>query len=447
MLFGMSSTKDFSVPLLRRKELLSAIKTQYPHVKKGAVLLLAGFEQERVVFRQESSFYYFTGITEPSVAVLMDLDGGQTTLFIPNCSIDRSRWMYSPIQLVQENASAMGFHEIVPLGKQCAGFQLYPYFSQEEYADLLLQLKELVEQQGTLFTFVPNNAHEYVEQRLILDRIATFIPQFPSMLVDISVITNQMRRHKDMQEIEMMYKAAEITTLAHEAASQEIRPGVSECEVQASIEYIFVGSCARPAFPSIVAGGHNGTVLHYTVNKDVLKAGDLVVVDIGAEYNYYSADITRTYPVSGTFTQRQRELYNIVLDTQEYIASLAKPGYWLSNKDEPERSLNHLARKYLQERGYDRYFIHGIGHFLGLDVHDVGDYTHPLQEGDVITIEPGIYIPEEHIGIRIEDDYWVVKDGVVCLSEYLPKKIEDIEAMMQQNTDYQEPFNGEEAES
>jgi Xaa-Pro aminopeptidase len=121
-----------------------------------------------------------------------------------------------------------------------------------------------------------------------------------------------------------------------------------------------------------------------------------------------------------------------VLETQEYIASLAKPGIWLSNKDKPEQSLNHLAKKYLTERGYGAYFPHGIGHFLGLDVHDVGDYSVPLREGDVITIEPGIYIPEENIGIRIEDDYWIVKDGVVCLSEFIPKRAEDIEAIVQQ---------------
>jgi len=175
--------------------------------------------------------------------------------------------------------------------------------------------------------------------------------------------------------------------------------------------------------------------LHYTVNDDEMKDGDLVVVDIGAEYDYYCADLTRTYPVSGTFTKRQRELYNIVLETQKYIASIAKPGYWLKNNNELDKSLHHLAVKYLAERGYDQYFTHGIGHYLGLDVHDVGDYSTPLQEGDVITIEPGVYIPEEQIGIRIEDDYWIVDDGVVCLSEALPKHPDEIEAMVQQTLD------------
>ena len=164
-----------------------------------------------------------------------------------------------------------------------------------------------------------------------------------------------------------------------------------------------------------------------------MRNGDLVVVDIGAELGMYAADITRTYPVSGTFSKRQRELYDIVLATQQHIADISKPGLWLSNKEHPDKSLNHLARQFLQKYGYDKYLPHGIGHFLGLDVHDVGDYSVPLQAGDIITIEPGIYIPEEGIGIRIEDDYWVVEDGVVCLSDGLSKEARDIEQMVQQS--------------
>ena len=191
-------------------------------------------------------------------------------------------------------------------------------------------------------------------------------------------------------------------------------------------------SCARVAFPSIVASGKNGTILHYTDNSGTMRDGDLVVVDIGAEYRYYCADLTRTYPVSGTFTDRQRELYNLVLETQEYIASIAKPGMFLKNEDHPEQSLHHCAQQYLKERGYDQYFSHGIGHFLGLDVHDVGNVKEPLREHDVFTMEPGIYIPEEGIGIRIEDNYLMVKKGVVCLSEQLPKEPAIIEEMVKE---------------
>jgi Xaa-Pro aminopeptidase len=294
-------------------------------------------------------------------------------------------------------------------------------------------MSTLISQKKSIFTLVPNNPQSYVEQRLLLKRLEEFLPGLSESVVDIAPLVAQQRRVKDMREIELMYSAVEITMMAQEAAARAIQDDVLECEVQASLEYIFTASGARASFPSIVGSGKNSTVLHYTVNSGTMKKGDLVVVDIGAEYQRYAADLTRTYPVSGTFTPRQREVYNLVLETQEYIASIAKPGYWLNNKEMPEKSLNHLARAFLAKKGYDQYFMHGIGHFLGLDVHDVGDYTRPLQEGDVFTIEPGIYIASESLGVRIEDNYWVVKDGVVCLSEQLPKKPEDIEALMRQS--------------
>ena len=251
-------------------------------------------------------------------------------------------------------------------------------------------------------------------------------------MVDISPLIAAARRRKDVGEVEHIYRAIEITELAHDSAIQAIKDGALESEVQASLEYMIIASHARTSFPSIVASGKNSTILHYNENSGTMRNGDLVVVDIGAEFNNYCADLTRTYPVSGTFSKRQKELYNIVLQTQEHIALLAKPGMWLKNKDNVDKSLHHLAVKFLAKHGYDKYFPHGIGHFLGLDVHDVGDYSVPLQEGDVITIEPGIYIAQERIGIRIEDNYWITKDGAVCLSENLPKEADDIEHYMQQ---------------
>jgi Xaa-Pro aminopeptidase len=206
--------------------------------------------------------------------------------------------------------------------------------------------------------------------------------------------------------------------------------------MQAALEYVFTEHGATCAYPSIVAGGVRGTILHYDKNNHRLNKGDLVVLDAGARYGYYSADLTRTYPVSGTFTQEQKDLYEIVLATQEIVAEAAKPGVWLFNKDEQEASLHHIGYNFLKKYGYEKYFIHGIGHFLGLDVHDVGDRSELLQEGDVITIEPGIYIPEKNMGIRIEDNYWIVDQTTpVCLSEALPKTILGVEEMIQQTFD------------
>ncbi len=422
---------DFSVHALRRKDLVNQIKHQHGEKAHGVVVLLAGFEREGGLFKQESSFLYYTGLHEPGIVLVIDLNGA-ADLYVPNCIDERKKWMSYPYPFTQESAGLFGMQTVQLLGDACTGYQFHPFFSREEAKGLLERINKVTNQGGSLFTLSPDSPNGYIDQRLVLSRLATFAPELTDRVVDISSIVANMRRSKDQSEIEQMYKAVEITALAQEAAAQAISDGATESEVQASLEYMFIGSGARAAFPSIVGSGKNSTILHYHDNNAPLKKGDLVVVDIGAELGHYCADITRTYPVSGVFTKRQREIYDIVLEAQEYIASLAKPGMWLSNKEKPEQSLNHLAKKYLTERGYGAYFPHGIGHFLGLDVHDVGDYSVPLREGDVITIEPGIYIPEENIGIRIEDDYWIVKDGVVCLSEFIPKRAEDIEAVVQQ---------------
>lgn len=431
MIVGSKSQKDFSINTIRVHDLLTLIKAQYPAINKGTVLFFADLEHGRSAFVQESSFFYYTGITEPGAVATFDISG-TATLYVPAHGHERAKWVHSEIALTQENAKNLGFTHVMPLGQEVAGYQLFPYSDQKYYETVIAKLKELIAQNGTIFTLMPQSTSEYIQQRFLLSRLEQRLPNLSKHCIDISPLVASMRRKKDMREIEELYKAVEITILAHGAAADSITAGVSECEVQAGIEYMFTAAGARPAFPSIVASGKNATILHYTKNCDLLQDGQLVVVDIGAEFNHYCADITRTYPVSGTFTKRQRELYNLVLETQEYIADIAKPGMWLSNKEKPQQSLHHLAKQFLDQRGYGKYFIHGIGHFLGLDVHDVGNIQEPLQEGDVFTLEPGIYIPEEKIGIRIEDNYWMVKDSVVCLSESLPKRPEDIEAIMQE---------------
>ncbi len=424
-------TEQLSVYSLRRKELVESIKLAFPQISHGMVVLFAAFEQGSERFRQDKTFFYYTGVNEPGTALVIDL-AGKSTLYIPNCFEKRAQWMTLPAALVNRDAKALGVDAVELLGDECETYELNPYFSEHEYAHMIARMKNVIARGGSLFSTAPNNGHEYVNTRFTFDHLQKFISDVQKSIVDISSIIASSRRRKDVGEIEHVYRAIEITELAHESAVQAIKHEALEAEVQASLEYMMIASHARPAFPSIVASGKNGTVLHYNQNSGTLKNGDLLVVDIGAEFNNYCADLTRTYPVSGAFTKRQKELYNIVLETQTYIASLAKPGIWLKNKDKAEQSLHHLAVKFLAKRGYDKYFPHGIGHFLGLDVHDVGDYSLPLQEGDVITIEPGIYIAAENIGIRIEDNYWITKEGAICLSEHLPKEADDIEAVVQQ---------------
>lgn len=419
---------DFSFNIARRKELVNQVKSLYPS-QDGLIVLFASFENEGKIFRQDSSFYYLTGLTEPGAVVTIDLQGN-ATLYIPNCGT-RSTWMFNEVSLAPENLKKIGISAVKTLGDTCASYQFHPFFPAQEYSSFLQVLKQLVQEKKSIFTLAPHNASQYVEQRLVLQRLEGFLPGLAQHVVDISPLVAQQRRIKDMREIDNMFVATEITMMAHEAAAQAIEVGALECEIQASLEYVFTAAGGQPSFPSIVASGKNSTVLHYHVNSAMIADGDLIVIDIGAEYGHYCADLTRTYPASGKFTNRQKEIYNLVLETQEYIASLAKPGMWLNNAEHANKSLNHLARAYLAQKGYDKYFLHGIGHYLGLDVHDVGDYKKPLEVGDVFTIEPGIYIADEKIGVRIEDDYWVVKDGVICLSEGLPKKAEDIEQLMQ----------------
>jgi len=429
MLPGLSEQTDQkAIYAARRKDLINYIKEEHAD-KQGIVALFADFETDRVRFRQESSFYYFTGVTEPGVVLTIDMDG-KSTLYIPNCFKERAKWMDNVIEPTQEWAKKLGFDAIEILGDTCKGYQLHPFFDKKEYKTFLNVLDKVICSKAFIFTLSPSNSYEYVTQRNILHHLDTMVEGIISACIDVSPLVAEMRSRKDMHEIGLIHQAIEITAMAHEAASQAIAHDMFESEVQASIEYIFTSSGSRPAFPSIVASGKRSTTLHYITNGHQMGHGDLVVVDIGAEFSYYCADLTRTYPVSGAFTKRQKEIYNLVLETQSYIADIAKAGYWLNNKDNPEKSLHHLAKKFLDERGYGKYFTHGIGHYLGLDVHDVGNYKRPLQDGDVFTIEPGIYIPEENIGIRIEDDYWIVKDSAIWLSESLPKKAEDIEALI-----------------
>jgi Xaa-Pro aminopeptidase len=413
----------------RRQKLIDRLKDEHV-TDHGAVILFGGLEHDHLRFRQESSFYYFTGIEEPGSVLWIDFSG-HTTLFIPNHGDERAKWLLTSLSTTEKSAEESGVEAVEYLGQKCAGYTFHPFFKAEEHENLLKRIQQAIEKKQMLFTLNPKGANGYVEQRFILERLNSFFPTFVKNCIDISADVARLRRKKSQYEIEQLFKAVEITNLAHEAAAQAIEPGKMEYEVQAAIEYIFTQAGARrPAFPSIIGSGKHATVLHYNQNNGRLHNNDLVVVDIGAEYNYYCADISRTYPVSGKFSSRQKEVYEKVLDAQEYVAALAQPGYWIFNKTQPDKSLHHLAVDYLKEHGYDNYFLHGIGHFLGLDVHDVGDRNEPLEEGDIITIEPGIYIPKERIGVRIEDNYWIVKDGAVCLSEHLPKMPDEIEEMV-----------------
>ncbi|MFA6066244.1 MAG: Xaa-Pro peptidase family protein [Candidatus Babeliaceae bacterium] len=426
----------------RQHALIETIKKQYP--EQGLVVLWAGFERSSEPFTQESSFYYMTGINEPGVVFVMDMHK-KTMLFIPHYKQSRAQWMAHALEKDSKNLQTHGLDAIEYLGHPITGYQCSPIIKQQDYAFFIDFIKQHIASQHKIYTLNVNNQNAYIEQQLTLMQVEALVPEITPNLVDISAFIASMRRKKTPVELNALRKAIEITAIAHQAAAYAIEDGASEQAVIAGIDYIFAESGFQKAFPSIVASGKNGTVLHYHGSAKKMRDGELVVVDIGAKIDGYCADISRTYPVSGAFTARQKKLYDIVLETHTLVARLAKPGMWLSNKEKPEQSLYHLALKKLSSYGYGDYFTHGIGHFLGLDVHDVGNYADPLQEGDVITIEPGIYIPEESIGIRIEDDYLITALGAQRLSGQLPQDVNSIEKMVSEkdqedDEDYEEDY-------
>jgi len=242
----------------------------------------------------------------------------------------------------------------------------------------------------------------------------------------------RLRQIKDADELTRLRRAVTITGEALAEAMRQARPGMREYELEAVIESGFRRRGAeRVGFPSIVGSGPNGTVLHYDENRRETRPGELVVMDVGAEFGYYTADVTRTIPISGKFDDRQRRLYELVLGAQQAAFDSVRPGTDLL-------TLDRIAREYMRrhsgrlcgDSGCDRYFVHGLSHWLGMNVHDVGAYTRRLEPGMVLTVEPGIYLPAESIGIRIEDDVLVTDRGAEVLSSGVPRTVEEVERTM-----------------
>ena len=232
----------------------------------------------------------------------------------------------------------------------------------------------------------------------------------------------RLRETHEPQELALMEKAIDITRLGHEAAARATVAGVVERDVQTRIEYAFFSNGATGlSYGSIVGSGPNGAVLHWDHNDRALRAGDVVVIDAAAEYGRYAADVTRTYPVSGKFTDEQAKVYRAVYQAQEDIFAAIKPGVSMAD-------LQKVAEASLKRAGYLEAFIHGFGHFVGLDVHDAGRYDLPLPVGAVFTVEPGVYLPERGFGVRIEDEVVVTETGYRNLSSRIPRKLEDVEA-------------------
>jgi Xaa-Pro aminopeptidase len=360
-------------------------------------------------FIQESSFYYLTGISEPG-AVLVLAPGEQRyreTLYLEPRNPEVENWDGRREPLGDALNEATGFDRV-------ARTTALP----GELTAMLQRSRKAV----FLGPVVSATADIPPALKLLRDALSR-VPG--SELVNSADLIPEMRRIKEEREVELIRKAVDITGKGIVAAMQAVEPGMFEFQLQSVVEHMYEMEGAQfLGFSTILASGPNTTVLHYGENDEPIPDSGLVLVDTGAAWQHYSADVSRTFPVSGRFSPRERELYELVLKAQN--AAIDKVRVGANYYDD----VHLTAKGVLEDAGYGEYFIHGAGHFLGLDVHDAGNYDLPLEAGVVITVEPGVYIPEEGIGIRIEDDILVTEDGPVILSRHIPRTVEEIEAAM-----------------
>ena len=395
-------------------------------------------------YRADSSFFYLTGFAEPeAVAVIETFDseeeGYTYSLFCRERDREMEIW----------NGYRAGVDGAVD-----------DYEADEAYAIDLLdeEILEKLQNKDKLFYRVGHSAEFDA-------RVAKWIAQAsgesrrgksaPAQIVQLDRIVDEMRLHKDANEIELMQIASDISAEAHTRAMQTVRPGMMEYALEAELNYVFGKNGCVPSYNSIVGGGENACILHYVENDKELKDGDLVLIDAACEYQFYASDITRTFPVNGKFSPEQKALYNIVLDAQ--IAAINAVQIGNSYKEPHNVAVRILVQglldlgimqgkieEIIETESFRQFYMHGTGHWLGMDVHDVGAYKtngewRSYEEGMVVTVEPGLYIaPDDEtvdpkwrgIGIRIEDDVVVTQNGPLVLTAKVVKTVEEIEALM-----------------
>lgn len=393
-------------------------------------------------FRQSSDFYYLTGLDEPdAIAVVRPgYEHGAYTLFVRPRDAEKEAWD-GPRAGVEGATADYGADAAHPIAE-----------FDSKLDELLTGATNLYYRLG-----IDRDLDDKVIRRLAALRGMTRKAVVaPVTITDLAAIAHEMRRVKSDEEIGIIERAAEITAEAHREAMRRTKPGMKEYEVAAIIEYTFrKHGAAAPSYGSIVGAGNNATVLHYVRNDADVYDGDLLLVDAGAEYQGYAADITRAYPANGTFTRAQRDIYELVLQAEEMCVAGVRPGVTMDElyKLSVEILTAGLVRlgilqgepsKLIEEEAFKKFYMHKLGHFLGMDVHDVGLYyeggkARPLEQGMIVTIEPGLYItkdaenvPDEYrgIGVRIEDDVLVTPDGNRVLTGGVPKRVDEIEALM-----------------
>jgi Xaa-Pro aminopeptidase len=418
-----------SVYAERRAKLAAQI--DFPVVLCG----LTGHEEsaQTYIFAQEENFYYLTGHNEEGAGMIIlpakslsedasnSWNGPREILYLPAKNPQKEKWNGVRMSPSDPGIEARtGFSTVKP------------------FAELRAEVESLAKTYPSFYTILPYEKEMggYPHEKEVVESLQQTAPQIK--LKDIRAQISAMRQIKSRGEIAFLQRAIDLSLDAHLAAMRMMRPGLYEYQVAAKMmEVHAMGGSEAEGYAPIVGAGPNSTTLHYDKLSRKIEDGDIVVLDVGAQYAGYSADITRTLPANGKFTPRQLEIYNIVLGAQNAAIAALKPGMDLCQKG--DKSVNKISRDYINSHGKDlhgkplgQYYIHGLGHNIGLNVHDPGEYCKPLEPGMVVTMEPGIYIPEENLGVRIEDDVLITETGYKLLSERLPRDPAEIEKIMAQ---------------
>ena len=366
-------------------------------------------------FRQDADFFYLTGLEEPEAWLVLNAGrpGAVVLYLLPRDSMNET-WTGKRLGPGPEVRRLSGIEDVREVRRLDADLDGWL-----TGGDVVLSLGD------------PRN-REVLEPRLSAARVRT---------VSAAPLLAALRLIKDEEELRRLRRAIDITMEAQREAWRVVEPGMYEYDVEAAIEYVFrVQGAERVGFPSIVGSGPNTTTLHYDENRRRAQAGDLLLTDVGAEFGYYTADITRTVPVNGTFTPRQRALYELVLGAQGAALAEVRPGSNIGAAHQAAvRHLDAHSGDLCGGRSCSAYFVHGLSHWLGMDVHDVGGMLTPFAPGMVLTVEPGVYLESEGLGIRIEDDVLVTADGYELLSAALPREPDEIEAMMREEPRWVRP--------
>src|SRR5438309_1556144 len=398
----------------------------------GPIILWGFTGREEVsqayIFAQEENFYYLTGHNEEGAGLII-LPAGQKgdvanvvreTLFLPAKNPQKEKW-----NGVRMSPSDPGI-------EARTGFAAVKQFD----TDFRSTVENLAKTNPAFYTILPYQKElgGYPHEKEVVDWLQLAAPQ--AKLKDVRAQIGAMRQIKSPGEIAFLKEAIDLTLDSHLEAMKLTHPGLYEYQVAAKMVEVHAwGGSEAEGYAPIVGAGPNSTALHYDKLSRKIEDGDIVVMDVGAQYAGYSADITRTLPANGKFTPRQREIYKIVLGAQNAAIAALKPDMDFCSKG--DKNVHKIAYNYINSHGKDlhgkalgAYFIHGLGHHIGLNVHDPGDHCAPFQPGMVITIEPGIYIPEENLGVRIEDDALITESGHRLLSERLARDPDEIEKIM-----------------